>query len=91
MAELNLYEMWAEKNQLEEFADWENSEVGEMCRALLQLARYPDYMSDTLRDTVAAEIVAQIKWFEENYEWVEVVIPAKAARTRREFVYKEID
>jgi hypothetical protein len=89
MIELNLYEMWAEKNRLEEFADMEGTEVGEMCRALLVLAQFPDYMSDTLRDTVATEIMEQLKWFEENYEWVDVVIPARPATTRREFQCKD--
>jgi hypothetical protein len=88
MSELNLYEMWAEKNKLEEFADGEGTEVGEMCHALLRLADYPDYMSEALRNVVAKEIMEQIKWFEENHEWVDVEVPARPASTRREFVYK---
>ena len=88
MSELNLYEMWAEKNKLEEFADLEGTEVGEMCQALLQLASYPDYMSEELRNAVAKEMMEQVQWFEENYEWVDVEIPARPSSTRREFVYK---
>jgi hypothetical protein len=88
VTEMNLYEMWAEKNKLEEFSDMEGTEVGEMCCTLLQLANYPDYMSKELRDAVAKEIMEQIKYFEENYEWVDVEVPARPASTRREFVQK---
>ena len=55
MSKLNLYEMWGDKNKLEEFALQEGSEVGEMCQALLHLASYPDYMTETLRNAVANE------------------------------------
>ena len=89
MTELNLYEMWAEKNQLEEFADWENTEISEMCYGLLRLAAVPDYMSENLRQAVAQEIVDMIKWSEECFEWIDVPVPARAATTRREFVLKE--
>lgn len=88
VSELNLYEMWNEKNKLEEFSALEGTEVGEMCHALLLLASFPDYMSETLRNAVASEIIEQIQWFEENHEWVDVEIPARPASTRREFVYK---
>ena len=66
--------------------------------AFLTSEIYERTLDDTKKDhqlqqlemskTVAKEIREQVKWFEDNYEWVDVEVPARPATTRKEFVYK---
>lgn len=82
----DLYKMHEELEELEEYVDWEGSEVGEMCQSLIQLAGYPDYMSDELKQAVAKEIVDTLEMFRERTEWVEKEVTV--TRKTKELVWK---
>ena len=57
--------------ELARYADLEDSEIGELCRALMHTARYLDYMSEEFKVSLVEEIRYQLKMFKENTRIVE--------------------
>lgn len=57
--------------ELEEYAAYEGTELGEVCEAIINVSRNLDYISEEFADAVVKEIQSQLVNFKENFEWVE--------------------
>jgi hypothetical protein len=58
--------------ELEKYANLEGSELGELCQALIAVARYPDYCcSKKFFKAVEQEIDAQLKNFQDHCKIVD--------------------
>lgn len=57
--------------QLKEYADLENDELGEVCRIMIDLAGYISYVSDEFYNALIKEIEDKLEFFKENTEIVE--------------------
>jgi len=68
---MNLDELYAKVERLEEYARCEGSELGEVCTLLCRLAGYTPYMSDELQAALVKEIDGQLEWFDDNMVFVE--------------------
>ena len=77
----DLYKMQEEIEELEKYADYEGTELGEMCQSLVRIAHYPDYISEELRQTVAQEIVDTLAVFHEQATLVEVEVKSSYMST----------
>ena len=66
-----IYEMHKERTELEEYARLEGTEIGEMCRALLQMADCATYVTDKFADALAKEILEQLEMFQTQTSIVE--------------------
>lgn len=59
------------QKELEEYANWEGTELGEMTSALISLSHYPDYMTEDLWKVVYRELEYTLKMFQQQTRWVE--------------------
>ena len=57
--------------EFEEYVKLEGSEIGEACYALLQLAKYPDYVSEEFQLAIEKEIDVMLEMFKEETRIVE--------------------
>lgn len=57
-----------EIEQLEEFAQLENSELGEFWQSLVDLTRHKDFMSDGFYKSLKAEIKGTLKYIKKNFD-----------------------
>jgi hypothetical protein len=73
--------------ELQDFADEEGTEMGEMLSLIIQLYSYSDYMGDDLVDAVKAELYEQHKYFKENYVYEDKLIQPPIRKVK-ELVYK---
>lgn len=58
-------------NELQKYAELEDTELGELCRAIIQLSRYVDYVSEEFVSTLLVEMEDQLLNFQENATIVE--------------------
>ena len=59
------------REKLKEYADWEGTEIGEMCATLIQLSHYLDYMSESFQKELCNELKSQLDMFETSTKIVE--------------------
>ena len=67
------YLMEKEIKELEEYANMEGTEIGELCHVLIRMANYRDYMSDEFRLALEKEIKSQLNMFKGSTQIVEKV------------------
>lgn len=77
---------YKEIERLEEYVKYTNDELGELCSAMLNLNGRSG-MSKELEKLLEEEILANLKWFDENMEFVETT--ETYTKTYRELVEKE--
>lgn len=54
--------------ELNKFTDIDGTEVGELCRCLMNAISYPDYMTRECFNAIHKEIVDQLAYFHENFD-----------------------
>ena len=64
-------ELMEMREELEEYASWEGSELGEMTNALIHLSHYPDYITEDLLKCLYREMQYTLMMFKRDTEWVE--------------------
>ena len=57
--------------ELQEYADIEGAETGEVCHSLIHIAGKPDYVGEDFYQYLIMELKAQLDYFKENAEIVE--------------------
>lgn len=73
-------------DQLHEYSAYCNDELGEVCESMVRSAYKSALMSDKLQTVLCKEMQAQLEWFEENMEVVEVT--ETITKTFKELVEK---
>lgn len=68
---IDFEKMHAVVEELQKYAEMEDTELGETCQALVQLSHYPDYVSDEFQAALYKEMVEQLENFQENATIVE--------------------
>lgn len=68
---IDIEEMRTVAAQLQEYADIEDTEVGEMSSGLVYLSHYVDYLSEEFQEALYKEMVEQLENFQENATIVE--------------------
>lgn len=58
-------------DKLQEFAEYELTEMGEACSFLLQLYRYSDYLTDEFVESLENEILYKLSFFSLHAKFVE--------------------
>jgi hypothetical protein len=59
------------RNELEEYASYEGTELGEVCNAIISVSGNLDYVSEGFAVAVVSEMKDQLANFKENFEWEE--------------------
>jgi ribosomal protein S8 len=68
--------------ELNEYAEVQGANLGDVCRMLTQLADYPGYISDNFLKALHEEIKTKLKYFKENYEITKKEVPISYSQTQ---------
>ncbi len=78
-----------ELDELKDYAELCNDEMGEACELLLQIYGYGDYLSEDFNDAVEGEILNVLHFFKQNYVIEIREMPPMPPMKTRELVERE--
>ena len=67
----SIYDIEKELEELQEYADMEGSELGEVWNLLISIARYPDYISEKFSENLVEEILFHLDEIKKIFKVVE--------------------
>lgn len=73
-------------NELEEYSNLENTEVGEVCSLLVEISRYSDFISREFYSSLQKEIKSQLDNFKNNTKIVQEIITHKSVSKKLEWI-----
>ena len=73
-------------NELDEYISLDNTEIGEICSLLIDISRYPDYVSEKFYSVLEKEIESQLNNFKNNTKIVQDVISHNSVTKKLEWI-----